>query len=192
MSISKKIKKLLDDNKISYKAIKHKTVYTAHDMASTMKARLDDVLKTVVIKTDKDHIMVVVPASFLLDLKKLAKVLKAKKVQIAQEGVMKELFKVEPGNIAPFAIHEVPILADKAVAKMKKVLARAGSYEDSVELKAKDWLAVAGATMADIGKKMAKAASKAAAKQRKSGKTGKPKAKSASKAKKSKPKNKKR
>ncbi len=62
MKIASKIIKFLDENKIKYKIVNHKTVYTAYDVAVTMKKKLGEVAKTLLVLADKNYFLVVVPA----------------------------------------------------------------------------------------------------------------------------------
>jgi len=152
--IPKKIINYLDQAKVGYKTIKHKTVYTAYDLAQTLKVKLSDVAKTLVVKADKIYVLVVLPASHKLDLGKLKKVLKAKKVEIAKEKIMKVVFKVKPGAITPFGeLYKVPVFIDKALLKAKKIIAEAGTYEDSVIMTAKNFIKAVKGTIGDFGKK---------------------------------------
>jgi Ala-tRNA(Pro) deacylase len=152
--IPKKVINYLDKAKVGYKTIKHKTVYTAYDLAQTLKVKLSDVAKTLVVKADKIYVLVVLPASHKLDLGKLKKVLKAKKVEIAKEKIMKVVFKVKPGAITPFGeLYKVPVFIDKALLKAKKIIAEAGTYEDSVIMTAKNFIKAVKGTIGDFGKK---------------------------------------
>jgi len=152
--IPKKILNYLDKAKVGYKTIKHKTVYTAYDLAQTLKVKLSDVAKTLVVKADKIYVLVVLPASHKLDLGKLKKVLKAKKVEIAKEKIMKVVFKVKPGAITPFGeLYKVPVFIDRALLKAKKIIAEAGTYEDSVIMTAKNFIKAVKGTIGDFGKK---------------------------------------
>ena len=187
MAISKKFEALLKKHGIDYKALKHKTVFTAHDMAQTLKAKMDQVVKTVVVKTDKNHVMICLPASMFIDFKKLKKVLNTKKLEIAKEQLLQKLLKSEPGNIIPVGkLYDLPLYLDKALVKAKEIVARAGSYEDSVVLKAKDFITLSQPIVADFGAAMKKTASKlkVAAKKAVSKKVPAQKAKKPAKAKK--------
>jgi Ala-tRNA(Pro) deacylase len=155
MAIPKKLLNYLDKTKVGYKIIKHKTVYTAYDLAQTLKAKLGEIAKTLVVKADKDYVLVILPASRKLDLGKLKKILKAKKVEIAKEKVMKTSFKVKPGAVAPFgALYKVPVFVDRALIRAKKIIANAGTHEDSVIMTAKNFLkAIGEATVGDFASK---------------------------------------
>ncbi|PIS42831.1 MAG: hypothetical protein COT24_01485 [Candidatus Kerfeldbacteria bacterium CG08_land_8_20_14_0_20_40_16] len=154
MPISKKILDHLDKNKIKYEILKHKTVYTAYDLANTLKKKLSEIAKTLVVKADQSYYLIVVPAHYRLDLGKLKKILQAKKIEIAKENVMAKIFKVKPGAITPFGtIHKVGVVIDQALAKTQKVIMGAGSFTESLHLKIKDFLKLENPTKASIGKK---------------------------------------
>ncbi len=145
MPIPKKVTKFLDDNKAKYEIVEHRTVYTAYDLAQTLKAKLQEIAKTLLVKVDKEYYLVVVPAHYKLDLPKVKKLFKAKKVQIAKEGEMQKKFKVKPGAITSFGtIHKVGVVVDKALLKAQQVFFGAGSFTESVRMKAKDYLKLEG------------------------------------------------
>lgn len=154
MAIPKKLQNFLEKNKIKYEAITHKTVYTAYDLAQTLKVKLQEIAKTLIIKTDKGYSLVVLPASMMLDMAKLKKILKAKKIEIAKEGVMKSVFKIKPGTVTPFgSLHKVQVVVDKNLSKAKQIIASAGSYTDSIKIKIADFLKAEKPIQGIFGKK---------------------------------------
>jgi len=154
MAIPKKLLSYLDKAKIKYKIVRHKTVYTAYDVAQTLGAKLGDIAKTLVIKADKLYLLVVLPASHKLDLGKLKKLVKAKKIEIPKEGIMKKVFKIKPGALSPFGqIYKVPVYIDKGILKAKQVIAGAGTFEESVVMTAKNFIKATGGTLGIFGKK---------------------------------------
>ncbi|MBU1038740.1 YbaK/EbsC family protein [Patescibacteria group bacterium] len=155
MKIPSKITNFLTKNKVPYEVALHRTVYTAYDLAQTMKKEMDKVLKTLVVKADKSYILVVVPASFRLDLSALKKMLKAKAVKIEKEQIMPKLFKIKAGAISPFygPLHKMPVYVDKAVLKTQKALVQAGSFEESLHLKSRDLIKVVEGVVGNFAKK---------------------------------------
>lgn len=154
MAIPKKLLSYLDKAKIGYKIVRHKTVYTAYDAAQTLGVKLGEIAKTLVIKADKIYLLAVLPASHKLDLGKLKKVVKAKKIEIAKEGVMEKIFKIKPGAITPFGqIYKVPVYVDKSMLKVKQITAGAGTFEESVVMTAKNFLKATGGILGIFGKK---------------------------------------
>ncbi len=155
MAIPKKLKTYLDKNKIKHEVLSHKTVYTVFDKAKTLERKLEGLAKTLALKADKSYLLVVVPASRRLDLAKLKKLLKVKKLEIVKETVLSKIFKVKPGNQVPFGtFHRVPVYIDRALLKNKAIIVGAGSYTDSLKLAARDLLKTGGETLISFSKKI--------------------------------------
>jgi Ala-tRNA(Pro) deacylase len=136
MKIPQKIIKYLDKAKIKYETIEHKTVFTAYDKAATLKIKPNLIGKTLVLKADKDLIMVLVPGNKNLDLVKLKKLAKAKKVDFISETIIKNKFKgVKLGAIPPFGeLWKLPMFVDRGLAKEKNIFVSSGIYEASFKL----------------------------------------------------------
>jgi len=157
MAISKKIEGYLKKAGIKYEVVKHKKVYTAHDLAATLKKKLNAVAKSLLIKADKRYIVVTIPAGYQIDLAKLKKSLKAQAVRIAGEPEIKKILKLKLGMLPPFAnLHKLELMLDKALLKVKDVIANAGSFTDSVRVKVKDLHKLENARVADFAKKLKK------------------------------------
>lgn len=135
-----KLKKFLDTAKIKYEIAEHKKVYTAFNEAETQHANAKEVAKTVLVKTDSGFALVVVPAQKYVDFGKVKKALKAKKVSMAKEADITRVLKTKIGLIHPFGnLFGLPVLLDKSLLLPKTIIASAGSYTESLELKPKDF-----------------------------------------------------
>lgn len=161
--IPKKLQTYLNKTATAAEAVTHRTVYTAYDLAQTTGIKLEHIAKTILVKieppyggTGAKHIIAVLPASHQLDLKKLKEILRAKKISIADERVMSKLFKIKAGAITPFsAMHgNAPVFIDRALFKAKKIMARSGSFTDSLFVRPKDFIRVSGGSLASFAKKV--------------------------------------
>ena len=160
--IPKKLQKYLEKIEVRPDAIVHRTVYTAYDLAKTTKVKLDSIAKTMLIKVEpvieKKHkyVIAVLPASHGVDFKKLAKVLKVKKVSLAAENVMSKLYKIKPGALTAFGPHHkgTLVIIDKALLKSKKIIARSGSFTDSLIMSAKDFSKASAGAVGSFAKKL--------------------------------------
>lgn len=155
MSIPAKVMNFLKKHNIKVQVVPHKKVYTTYDLANTLKTKLTAVAKTIIVKVDKGHVMLVLPASHQVDFKILKKVLGAKRVEIDRENVMVKLFNVKAGALSAFhgPLYKLPVYIDKAVMRAKKVVAQAGSFEQSVHITAKDLLNAVEGTLVNFAKK---------------------------------------
>jgi Cys-tRNA(Pro)/Cys-tRNA(Cys) deacylase len=152
--IPKKISAYLAKHGVKYEHVPHKQVFTTFDLAQTLKEKMDKIAKTLLVKADKKYVLVILPAHYRLDLEKVKKVLKSKTAELAPEKVMQKVFKVKPGAMTPFAgLHKVEGYVDKALLKTKHAIVSAGSFTDSLRLKAKDLAKLENMTVATIGSK---------------------------------------
>lgn len=145
MSIPKEIKNYLDKRGAKYAIVTHKKVYTAYDAAQTLRKKLDEIAKNLLVKTDKGFVVVILPASKRLDLGALKKLMNAKgmgikKVEIPKEMIMVRLLKIKPGALPAFgSFHDLQVYMDKTMQKAKKVIFPTGSFTDSVEMAVKEF-----------------------------------------------------
>lgn len=154
MPISKKVLKHLDQNKVKYEIVAHKPVYTVFDLAQTLKKKMNEIAKTLLVKADKKYVLIVLPAHYRLDFVKLKKFLKAKQVALAPEKAMEKILKVKLGALTPFgALHKLEVVMDKALAKTSEVLMRAGSFTEALRLKVRDYINLEKPAQGDISKK---------------------------------------
>ena len=177
MSVSKKILDYLKKSKVKHDVVKHKTVYTAFDLAKTLKTKLEQVAKTLLVKADGNYVLVVMPANYRLDQEKLRKILKAKKVELAKELNMKKFLDTKIGSLTPFGnLHKLSVFLDKALLRADQVLVGAGSFTESLRMKVKDLAKLENATLGSVGQRVlmeAKKSSKTAKKSTKKSKTKK-------------------
>lgn len=164
--IPKKVFDHLKRNKIKHEIVKHKPVYTAYDLAATLKESLEKIGKTLLIKVGgKKYIIIIIPAHLKVDFKKLSKIFKIDKIQLASEKEITKVLKVKPGSLLPFGtLHKLETFLDKALLKAEDVLVGAGSFTESLRLKSKDLHKLENATVADLSLVVKKQAKKVAAK----------------------------
>jgi prolyl-tRNA editing enzyme YbaK/EbsC (Cys-tRNA(Pro) deacylase) len=188
MSASKKITVHLGKKNVKFEVVKHRKVYTAYDLAQTLGTELDKVAKTLLVraelpslkKKDERHYVVVVPASYYLDLGKLKKTLGAKKIELVFEKGMKK-FGIQPGALSPFgSLRGFGVVVDKGLLKTKEAIVGAESFTESLRMKVKDLVAAESPLIGVIGKKN-KMKLQAKAKPKKKPRKGKGKPKKAAK-----------
>ncbi len=149
--ISKKVLSYLDKQGLKYDVVNHRKVYTAYDLAQTLKADLKSIAKTLLIKADNVYVLVIVPAHRRLDLAKLKKALKAKKVSLPEEKVVLKVLKIKMGGLTSFGnLHKLSTLIDKELLKAKKVLLNGGSFKQSLSLAMKDVAKIENAAIAAV------------------------------------------
>jgi prolyl-tRNA editing enzyme YbaK/EbsC (Cys-tRNA(Pro) deacylase) len=187
MPLPTSLARLLEDAKAKYELAPHKTVYTAYDLAQTMKVDLASVAKNLLVRASvktpltkkpvDTHVVVVVAANQRLDMDKLKMALKAESVKFVDEKGMLKM-GMEPGALTPFgALRELSVIMDKGLLKAKKLVVGCESFEESLVMSPKELVKVAKPMLAAIGVKnpalkLQKAKPKKVAKKKTVGKKG--------------------
>ncbi len=155
-----KVINYLEKMGVSHDILEHKTVYTAIDAANTLKKKLDEIVKSLVVKADKDYYLVLLPANKNLSEEKLKKAIgkqkgkEIKTVKIPGEKIMKNALKIKEGALSAFGkIHKLPVIADKELDKLKKGVFSTGGSNHSVEMRMKDFINLEEATLENLGVK---------------------------------------
>ena len=103
MTILKKLRDYFEKNQVAYEVGFHPEVFTAQEIAAAQHVSGKEMAKVVMVKADGKMLMLVLPASYQIDMKKLKKVLKYKKVSMAKEKQFEEIFPdCEVGAMPPF------------------------------------------------------------------------------------------
>ena len=181
--IPAKVKNYLEKAGIKHEILEHKTVYTAIDAAKTMKKDLRQIAKSLLVKADKDYYLILLPADYNLDEKKLKKVIEkgsdkeVKAIKIPGEKMMEEALNLKAGALTAFGnLHKVNVIVDKKLEEVKKAVFSSGCLNHSIEIAVKDFVKMENAVLDSFGVKkkvkMEKKPSKAKAK-KKSSKTAK-------------------
>lgn len=158
--ISKKLEKLLEIEKFKYEVFEHKTTYTAHDTAATTaksKIKPAEIVKSLIVRADKEYLLVLLPANKTLDTVKFkkflnvllkkrkqlvmkqnpkeAKKMKAyKKVELAREAWMKKNIPGKIGATPPFSkLIKLEVFVDGVLLRQKNLYLGTGEYELSIK-----------------------------------------------------------
>ena len=145
---------------VSHKILEHRTVYTALDAAATMRRKLGEIAKSLFVKADKDYYLVLLPADYNLDFKKLGKCIgiqtkkEVKMVKIPGEKIMTEALKIKKGAMSAFGkLYKLPVIIDKGLVKAKKVIFPSGNFNFSIEMAVKDFVKLENAAIGLFGVK---------------------------------------
>lgn len=154
MAISAKLKKYLNSNKVKYKALKHKLAYTAQEIAAAQEVPGKQVIKSVLVKTDKTFVLAVLSAIHLIDLKKLKSALKCKSIKIATEkDIEKVIPDYKPGAMPPFGnLFGLETVVDKALREDVEIVFNGGTHTDTVKMKYADFEKLVKPKVSDFGK----------------------------------------
>ncbi len=145
MAISERLRSFLQQSGISYRLTKHPVVYTAQEIAAAQHVPGRQLAKCVLVNTDRGPALAVLPAVYLVDLKKLKAYLRAKTLTIAKEADIKERFPdVEVGAMSPFGhLYGVPTVIDQMLQESNDVVFNAGSHTETITIRSQDLIRLA-------------------------------------------------
>ena len=137
----KKLKEFLDRENIKYVSIRHSPSYTAQEIAAAEHVRGRELAKVVMVKADGKMVMLVLPASFRVDMEKLKGILKSKKVEKAKEEEFQDLFAdCEVGAMPPFGnLYNLDVWVDQVLTEDKDIVFNAGSHVETLKIKYSDY-----------------------------------------------------
>lgn len=138
-STFEKIIELLNQNKIQYKLMEHKPVFTSEEAAEVRKTELKLGAKALIMKADKKPIMIVVPGNKKVDTSIFKKLYQIKDLEMATKDEVKTISDVEVGAVPPFGnLFKIPLYFDQEIISNQTVVFNAGSHSKSILMKGSD------------------------------------------------------
>jgi prolyl-tRNA editing enzyme YbaK/EbsC (Cys-tRNA(Pro) deacylase) len=156
MPVLKSLLNLLDNSKVKYEVLEHRTVYTAMDKARTLHLEPKMVVKTAVVKFDRNYGLAFIPADKNLDKNKLKAAVNqwrkkrkekaVKKLDFAKEAWMKKNLSGKVGATPPFGqLFKLATFVDNSLLRpapknfgaglrQPKLIVNAGDYNFSLKL----------------------------------------------------------
>ena len=152
MTSLRKLKDYLDGNEIRYEVGYHPRTYTAQEIAAAQHVPGKEMAKVVMVKADGRMVMLVLPASYRVDMKKLKGVLGCKKVGITKEEEFQELFPdCEIGAMPPFGnLYNLEVWVDQVITENDHIVFQAGSHVETLRIKWGDYARLVNPRVADF------------------------------------------
>lgn len=141
MSISSRLRKLLDGHQIHYQIVHHAQAFTAPEIAEQAHESGKGFAKTVVCNVDGTMKMVVLPAHEHVDLKHLAETFRARKVVLATEDEMGIMFPdCEVGAMPPFGtLYGLDVMVDERLTGNDLISFNAGNHREIIKMRYVDF-----------------------------------------------------
>jgi Ala-tRNA(Pro) deacylase len=152
MTILRKLKDYLEQNQVSYEVGYHPRVYTAQEIAAAQHVPGKEMAKVVIVKANGKSAMLVLPASYRVDMKKLKGVLHSKKVSMGKEKEFQELFPdSEIGAMPPFGHpYNLEVWVDQVLTENEFIVFQAGSHVETLRIRYTDYSRLVNPKVADF------------------------------------------
>ncbi len=141
-SVTDAIRELLKQRHLSFQEIQHEPTFTSEQSAKARGEDLRTGAKAILLKTDDEFRLFVLPADSKLDSAAIKRHLGVKKLRFATPEELFGITGLVPGSVPPFGIPvlPLPLYADPAVgAATGRVAFNAGSLTLSIVMDAEEW-----------------------------------------------------
>ena len=147
-----KVQEYLRQEHVPFQMLEHPPAYTAQEVAAEEHISGDHTAKAVVVHAESGYAMCVLPASYKLDLNKVARALKTRQVRLADESEMARLFPdTEVGAEPPFGnLYRLATLVDQHLAGENDILFPAGTHRNAIRMRYADFARLAQPQVADL------------------------------------------
>ena len=138
---STKLKAFLDNHGVKYVSVNHSTAFTAQEAAASAHIPGKELAKTVIVKLDGKLAMAVLPASYHVDLVRLAEATGSTIAEIATEEEFSALFPdCDTGAMPPFGnLYDMDVYVSESLAEDEEIAFAAGSHRELIRMSYADF-----------------------------------------------------
>jgi Ala-tRNA(Pro) deacylase len=135
------LKDYLDRMGVKYITINHSLAYTSQQIVATTHIRGQELAKTVIVKLDGTMAMVVLPASFKVDLELVRRAAGADFAALAGEYEFQDLFAdCEAGAMSPFGnLYGMVVYVEEKLIWDEEIAFNAGTHMKLIRMAYKDY-----------------------------------------------------
>ncbi|GMU00281.1 YbaK/EbsC family protein [Corallococcus caeni] len=139
--IPKAIQSYLRRHRVPFERYAHARAVSAMELADVLNVPGWRVAKSVIVLADRQPWIVVVPAMTTVDLRQIRHTLGVRTARLAAESEFVDHFPdCEPGAEPPFGeLYGLPVAMDESLSVNERLLFRAGSHEEALEMRFQDF-----------------------------------------------------
>lgn len=151
MQIPKQLINCLNESGVAYEILQHPEAVTAQRVAEVEHIKARHQAKVVMVKSNGNHVMAVVPADRRIDLQKIEKIT-GKPASLESEVDFKTIFSdCAVGAMPPFGnLYGLPTYVDERLAREDYIVFEAGTHTDAIKLKYTDYQKIVKPEVADL------------------------------------------
>lgn len=137
MSISRTLNAYLDRERVHYDVLSHPEAFRALAIAHTLHTPEKEMAKVVIVKVRGRFVMMVLPARWNVDLRRLRTVFATHQVRLATEDEITGLFPdCELGAMPPFGnLYGLPVYVDQSLTEDEEIVFQAGTHSEAIRMR---------------------------------------------------------
>lgn len=141
MPLSERLRSFLESHSVEYSVTVHPRAYTAREVAVVEHLPPRELAKTVVLFSDGEYLMVVIPANKIVDLPEARLALESNQVRLATEDELGKLFPdCELGAMPPFgSLYQMQVYLDRSLTGEDRIAFNAGTHREILHMKMADF-----------------------------------------------------
>jgi Ala-tRNA(Pro) deacylase len=150
--ILQRLKVFLDSHTVKYVVISHSPAYTALEIAALARIPGKEIAKTVIVNADNKKMMVVLPASHMVDFTSLRTLVHAEHLELTSEQQFKDLFpECEVGAMPPFGnLFNLDVIVADSLAEDEMIAFNAGTHKELVRMTYRDFVQLVQPTVGKL------------------------------------------
>jgi Ala-tRNA(Pro) deacylase len=154
MNVLENVKAMLDENRISYRAVHHEPTTTSAESAAARGEDLSIGGKAILMKIEEEFKLFVLSAALQIDSKKIKKAFGVKRTRFATAEELMELTGLVPGSVPPFGrpILNLELYLDRSILSNDRIAFNAGSLTDSIIMQTEDYLKLISPQVMDFSR----------------------------------------
>ena len=151
----KRLIDFLNQSSVRYEILHHPEAFTAQELAAIEHVKGRSHAKVVMVKTDSEQFMAVLPADHRVDLEKLGKQT-GQRMALATETEFKTLFPdCAVGTMPPFGhLYGVATYVETSLTEAEALVFEAGTHSDAIKMSYADYARLAQPTVAEFAVKL--------------------------------------
>lgn len=145
MPISRTLNAFLDRERVHYDVLPHQKAFRAAEIAHALQTTEKEMAKVVIVKVQGRFVMMVLPARWNVDLRRLRTVFATHQVRLATEDEITGLFPdCELGAMPPFGnLYGLPVYVDQSLTEDEEIVFQAGTHSEAIRMRYWDFAALA-------------------------------------------------
>ena len=145
------IKKILDSNKIKYRLFEHAPTPTSKDAAMVRGTKEEQGAKAIILRSEGEFILCVLPGNEKIDLKKLRLIINKRSLSLATREEVIKVTNCIPGEVPPFGnIFKIKTYIDKNLLKNEEIVFNVGLMTKSTMMLTTDFLKIVNPTIEEF------------------------------------------